>query len=185
MRITGGRFKGQTLLTPSKGQLEIRPLRSRLRKALFDLLGQDLTGIQVLDLFSGTGALGLESLSRGAELVIFVDLNPESLKLINKNLERLNLKEKAKVLRLRLPEEIKKLLILGREVFALVFITPPYRKGLAQKTLEALPQEVLAPQALVVVEEESSVNLPSRVGALILEEKRTYGETSFFFYRKI
>ncbi|MFN3505798.1 MAG: RsmD family RNA methyltransferase, partial [Caldimicrobium sp.] len=127
MRITGGTLKGKPLITPSKKEISIRPLRSRIRKALFDVIGNNLSGFWVLDLFAGTGALGIEALSRGALFVVFVDYSPLSLHIIRKNLEKLGLNEKAKILKLKLPEELNKIPALIKsnyEKFDLIFITP-------------------------------------------------------------
>jgi 16S rRNA (guanine966-N2)-methyltransferase len=195
LKITGGFLKGRNLYCPPASALEIRPLRTRIRKALFDILGDDLSGLRVLDLFSGTGALGVEALSRGAEFVLFVDSNKKSVELIKKNLERFNLLDKAMILQIALPQGLKK--IKERFFFLrkgegsqketlhydLVFITPPYRTGLSLKTLENLPSEILNPKALIVVEEESGVDLPEEVAQFELEDKRAYGETTLYFYR--
>jgi 16S rRNA (guanine966-N2)-methyltransferase len=195
LKITGGFLKGRNLYCPPASALEIRPLRTRIRKALFDILGDDLSGLRVLDLFSGTGALGVEALSRGAEFVLFVDSNKKSVELIKKNLERFNLLDKAMILQIALPQGLKK--IKERFFFLkkgegsqketphydLVFITPPYRTGLSLKTLENLPSEILNPKALIVVEEESGVDLPDEVAQFELEDKRAYGETTLYFYR--
>ena len=195
MKITGGFLKGRNLYCPPASALEIRPLRTRIRKALFDILGDDLSGLRVLDLFSGTGALGIEALSRGAEFVLFVDSNKKSIELIKKNLERFNLLDKAMILQITLPQGLKKIkertLFLKRyeksqkenPSYDLVFITPPYRTGLSLKTLENLSTEILNPKALIVVEEESGVDLPDEVAQFELEDKRAYGETTFNFYR--
>jgi 16S rRNA (guanine966-N2)-methyltransferase len=195
LKITGGFLKGRNLCCPPASALEIRPLRTRIRKALFDILGDDLSGLRVLDLFSGTGALGIEALSRGAEFVLFVDSNKKSIELIKKNLERFNLLDKAMILQIALPQGLKKIkeriffLKKGEDQqkeslhFDLVFITPPYRTGLSLKTLENLPTEILNPKALIVVEEESGVDLPDEVAQFELEDKRAYGETTLYFYR--
>jgi 16S rRNA (guanine966-N2)-methyltransferase len=195
LKITGGFLKGRNISCPSALALEIRPLRTRIRKALFDILGDDLSGLRVLDLFSGTGALGIEALSRGAEFVLFVDSNKKSIELIKKNLERFNLLDKAIILQITLPQGLKKIkerfffLRKGEgsqkenPSYDLVFITPPYRTGLSLKTLENLPIEILNPKALIVVEEESGIDLPDKVAQFELEDKRAYGETTLYFYR--
>jgi len=180
LKITGGSLKGQRLYTPASK--EIRPLRSRIRKALFDTLGQECIGLKVFDLFAGTGALGIEALSRGAEFVVFVDSSEESKKLILKNLEKFKLLERAKVYKKRLPTGLKELAELHPYSFDLIFITPPYLKGLALKTLEALPSVFLSPETVVVVEEHSKVELPDRANQLRLFKKKEYGETALWFY---
>ncbi len=183
MRITGGFLKGQKLYTPGKGRKNIRPLRSRIRKALFDIIGQDLTGLKILDLFAGTGALGIEALSRGAEKVVFVDSSKESVEIIKKNLIKFNLWEKAKIFRGKLPEFLK-ILVLERGTFDLVFVTPPYGKGLALKTLQNFPPELLKEEGIIIVEERVPQSLPETTGNFSLFKQKTYGETSLNFYQK-
>ncbi|MGC9109231.1 MAG: 16S rRNA (guanine(966)-N(2))-methyltransferase RsmD [Caldimicrobium sp.] len=185
MQITGGKFKGQRLITPPLKYLEIRPLRSRIRKALFDILGNHLENFEILDLFAGTGALGIEALSRGAEYVLFVDLNPLSLEIIRKNLKKFGLEGKAEVIRANLPQDLTKILRLclsSSRRFKLVFITPPYRKGLALKTLEKLPISLLEKEAIIVVEEKREVVFPEKIANFYLDESRFYGETALHFY---
>ena len=89
MQITGGFLKGRKLVCPSKDLDFIRPLRTRIRKALFDILGQNLSDLKVLDLFAGTGALGIEAISRGASFAVFVDNSPISISIIKKTLKDL------------------------------------------------------------------------------------------------
>ncbi|MFN4197072.1 MAG: 16S rRNA (guanine(966)-N(2))-methyltransferase RsmD [Caldimicrobium sp.] len=188
MRITGGTLKGRALITPPKKEISIRPLRSRIRKALFDVLGENLAGFLVLDLFAGTGALGIEALSRGAHFAIFVDNNSLSLNIIQKNLEKLGLKEKAKILKLTLPEEINKITALVKNThkkFDLIFITPPYGKGLAEKTLQQLPSHLYKDSSTVVVEERSTISLNIPSEKFICEKKKTYGETTLYFLKPV
>jgi 16S rRNA (guanine966-N2)-methyltransferase len=195
VKITGGFLKGRNIYCPPSSALEIRPLRTRIRKALFDILGDDLSGLRVLDLFAGTGAIGIEALSRGAEFVLFADASKTSIELIKQNLERFNLLDKAMILQITLPQGLKKIKEmtlflrksegLHKETFHydLVFITPPYRVGLGLKTLENLPIEILNPKAFIVVEEASGVDLPAKVAQFELEDKRVYGETTLYFYQ--
>ncbi len=136
----------------------------------------------MLDLFAGTGALGIEALSRGAEFVVFVDYSEESKRLILKNLEKLRLLEKAKFYKKKLPAALNELKELYPHAFDLIFITPPYLKGLALKTLEALPSLFLSPETVVIVEEHSKVKLPEIANKLKLFKKKEYGETVLWFY---
>jgi len=185
LQITGGKFKGQKLFTPPLKYLEIRPLRSRIRKSLFDILGNNLKGYIVLDLFAGTGALGIEALSRGAEYVLFVDINPVSHEIIKKNLKKLGLEDKGLLLKARLPEEFSKILKFAHSFskkFHLVFITPPYEKGLSLKTLENLPSSLLEEGAIIVVEEKKRIPFSEKVSDYILEKSKFYGETALHFY---
>jgi len=185
LQITGGKFKGQKLFSPPAKAFEIRPLRTRIRKALFDILGEDLEGLKVLDLFAGTGALGIEALSRGADFAVFVDASPLAIELIQKNLKKLGLEAQSHIYKLKLPEGfsiLKKHLTPLNLKFHLVFITPPYEKELSFKTLEALPEEILEEEALIIVEERSEIPFPEKVKDFELLDARTYGETALYFY---
>ncbi|NPB08765.1 MAG: 16S rRNA (guanine(966)-N(2))-methyltransferase RsmD [Thermodesulfobacteria bacterium] len=178
MRITSGRLRGLRLKAP-KGA-DIRPMMDRVRKALFDVLGEKVEGARVLDLFCGTGALGIEALSRGAGEVVFVDQSPQALALVRENLRRAKIEEGARIKRLTLPRDLSRLEKEGP--FDLVFVTPPYGRGLAAKTLPQLPK-LVAPGGLVVVEERAEEEVPCPEGLELLKEK-TYGATRLFFFRR-
>lgn len=185
MRITGGFLKGRKLKSPPGSSKEIRPLRTRIRKALFDTLTDDLTGWKVLDLFAGTGALGIEAISRGADFVLFVEVSPLAIKLIKDNIQNLGITEKTKILKTSLPEGLKIIKTRYPGFFDLVFVTPPYKKGLAKKCLEGFPWEVLKEKAVLVVEEHSEVPLPEELRRAKLVKKKTYGETTLHFYEVV
>ncbi len=176
MRITSGRLRGLRLKTP-KGA-DIRPMMDRVRKALFDVLGERVKGARVLDLFCGTGALGIEALSRGAQEVVFVDQSPKALALVKENLRRAKIEEGAQIKRLTLPRELSRLKEEGP--FDLVFVTPPYGRGLAAKTLPFL-LELITPRGVVVVEERAEEEVPYPQGLKPFKEK-TYGATRLLFF---
>ncbi len=178
MRITSGRFRGLRLKTPKTPG--IRPMMDRVRKALFDILGEEIEGSKVLDLFCGTGALGLEALSRGAREVVFVDQNPKALGLVKENLHRARVQGGIKLLRLSLPRDLARLHPEGP--FDVIFVTPPYGQGLARRTLQGLGS-LIRPGGWIIVEE--------RVGEKILpppelelHKEKTYGKTCLFFFRR-
>lgn len=183
MQITGGFLKGRKLYCPPKDLDLIRPLRTRIRKALFDVLGQDLLNLKVLDLFAGTGALGIEALSRGADFAVFVDSSSISINIIKKNLEKFNLMDKAKIFKLDLPKGLKILAKNFQNFFDIIFITPPYGKGLALKTLQNFPETLLQNEALIIAEERTGVELPEKIANLSLLQKRSYGETTLYIYK--
>src|SRR3954454_17662527 len=153
MRVVGGRLRGRSLASPSSR--EIRPTADRLRESLFNILmhayGDPVDGARVLDLFAGTGALGIEAVSRGARFALFVDNGTEARALLRANVEALGLGGVTKVFRRDASD-------LGPahpvEPFSLVFLDPPYGKGLAEKALLALREGGwLLPGAMRVVEE--------------------------------
>jgi 16S rRNA (guanine966-N2)-methyltransferase len=182
MRIVGGRWRGRALTAP-KSQA-IRPTADRLRESLFNILahayGDPITGARVLDLFAGTGALGLEALSRDAAFVLFVDDGAEARALLRGNVEALGAGGATRVFR-------RDATRLGAahpvEPFSLVFLDPPYGRGLAEKALaSARDGGWLAPGALVVVEEAADANFTPPAGFEELE-RRDYDDTQFIFLR--
>jgi 16S rRNA (guanine966-N2)-methyltransferase len=178
------------LQTPAKshgrysGHL-IRPTADRAREALFNIIGKEVENAVVLDLYAGTGALGLEALSRTAERAVFVDNSLQAVKIINKNIELCGFSARALVVRSDLS---KGLAFLGKKLpgitFSIVFVDPPYGKGFSAEVLHELTDsDLLFPEALVVVEENVFADLGAKVARLTLIDQRRYGETGFWFYR--
>jgi 16S rRNA (guanine966-N2)-methyltransferase len=182
MRVVGGRHRGRALSAP-KSQA-IRPTADRLRETLFNILshayGDPVTGARVLDLFAGTGALGLEALSRGAAFVLFVDNGAEARALLRANVEALGAGGASKVYR-RDATQLGP--VSPMSPFSLVFLDPPYGKGLAEQALvSARDGGWLAPEALVVVEEASDAKLALPDGFEQVERRET-GDTQLVFLR--
>ena len=182
MRITGGLVRGRVLSGP-KGLL-IRPTSDRVREAIFNILGQDLTGFNVLDLFSGTGSLGLEALSRGASRAVFVDKLRQSVNLTKKNIDVCGFLRSVVILRKDLtkgfPWEHPSL--SGK--FDLIFLDPPYRKDLIPPLLsEISSEEKLSAGARVVVESDKKEDLPFSFTDLEMETLRYYGDTMITIYK--
>ena len=177
MRITSGKLKGLPLKAPRGA--EIRPMMDKVRKALFDSLGEKVLGAKVLDLFCGTGALGLEALSRGATSVVFVDKSPRALSLVRENLKRGGVEEAARLLKLNLPQGLEAL----EGPFDLIFITPPYGLGLARRTLP-VAEGLLSEEGVLVVEVGGGEELPPETSCLTRFKERRYGQTELHFYRR-
>jgi 16S rRNA (guanine966-N2)-methyltransferase len=184
MRVVGGRLRSRPIAGP-KG-MGLRPTADRLREALFNILmhayGDPVSGARVLDLFAGTGALGIEATSRGAAFVLFVDDGIEARSLLRNNTESLGLGGTTRIFR----RDATK---LGPahpiEPFSLVFADPPYGKGLAEKALtSARNGGWLKPQALVVVEEAVAAAFKAPEGFEELE-RRPYDDTEFVFLRAL
>lgn len=188
MRIIAGRARGRRLFAPgSRGGAAIRPTADRAREALFNILGREaVVEATVLDLFAGTGALGLEALSRGAREAWFVDHSPLALGLIHKNIVACGFTERAQVIR----HDLLKGSFGGTKggkplpAFDLVFLDPPYRQGHWERLLLRLQEGgLLADGAQVIGEDDSSLTLPEAVGGLWLHDRRSYGDTGFWFYQ--
>ena len=182
MRVVAGKFRGRNLKSPSGNS--IRPTADRLRESVFNILmhayGDPVTDARVLDLFAGTGALGIEALSRGAKFALFVDDSAEGRALIRENVEMLGLGGVTKIFRRDASN-------LGEahpnEPFSLVFVDPPYGKGLAEKSLaSARDGGWLTPETIVVVEEAISAkfSVPESFEEI---ERRAYDDTEFVFMR--
>jgi 16S rRNA (guanine966-N2)-methyltransferase len=182
MRVVGGRLRGRNIAAPASNA--IRPTQDRLRESLFNILlhayENPIDGARVLDLFAGTGALGIEAVSRGAKFTLFVDNGAEARALLRNNVEALGLGGVTKVYRRDATD-------LGPahpvEPFSLVFLDPPYSKGLADKALASLREGGwLVPDALVVVEEATAAAFTVPDGYEELE-RRAYDDTEFVFLR--
>jgi 16S rRNA (guanine966-N2)-methyltransferase len=180
MRIIAGEFRGRRLAAV-KGR--IRPTSDRVREAIFNILGPSVVEAKVLDLFAGTGALSLEALSRGSREAVLVEDQGVALGVLRRNLEALGLEDKVRVMPMPVQGALKQLSAQG-EQFTLVFLDPPYRRGLAQKTLAALQGSgLLLPEAQVAAEHSHRETLPEQVGRLKLSQCRRYGDTQVAFYQ--
>ena len=180
MRVVGGRLRSRAIAGPKGAGL--RPTADRLRESLFNILahayGDPVQGARVLDLFAGTGALGIEALSRGAAFALFVDDGVEARALLRQNSEALGLGGISRIFR----RDATK---LGPahpiEPFSLVFLDPPYGKSLAEKALRSAHEGGwLKPQALVVVEEAADAGFAAPEGFEELE-RRAYDDTELIF----
>jgi 16S rRNA (guanine966-N2)-methyltransferase len=183
VRIVGGRFRGRSIASPAHEG--VRPTSDRVRESVFNILlhgieGFAIDGVRVIDLFAGTGALGLEALSRGASYGLFVEEDAESRGLIRQNVEALGLTGSTRLFRRDATD-------LGHaspmQPFGLAFLDPPYGKGLGERTISALRDgKWLTPEAVVVWEERESSQLPWPDGFSEID-RRTWGDTQVAFGR--
>ncbi|NLJ32979.1 MAG: 16S rRNA (guanine(966)-N(2))-methyltransferase RsmD [Firmicutes bacterium] len=184
MRVIAGRARGYVLKKPRGNK--IRPTADRVKEALFNIIAPKIKGAVVLDLFAGTGALGIEALSRGAAKAVFIDWYRESIKLIHANLALTGLSPRATVYRLNIhrPQSLNLLKSKGL-LFNLVFLDPPYGKEITRFTLENLAESgLLLPAGTVVVEHSPRDELPAKILTLQLGQRRHYGDTVLSFYGK-
>ncbi len=179
MRIVAGKYRGRTLATPDSR--EIRPTSDRVRESLFSILESGysdyLSNTRALDLFAGTGAMGLEALSRGVEFAVFVENSQHGIKLIRKNIELLGLGDQTKIIR----ADATQLGSLGNlKPFNLVIADPPYNMGIADKSLGCLIDDGwLCQDALIIIEESADSPPPQLTHCRILDERK-FGDTKIW-----
>lgn len=192
MRIISGIARGRKLCPPGNCN-DIRPTAERAREALFSIIGDKVLSATVLDLYAGTGALGLEAYSRGAKQIVFIEKCPKALKIIEQNCtlcssdgETSNTNvftaikyDLRRGLAFKHPEIDKTM------SFDLIFLDPPYNKGLAEKSLQFLnDSHLVSPSTLIIAEEQSKQKLPHSFANISLCDKRQYGETGFWLYNR-
>lgn len=178
IRITSGQYRSRKIIMPSG----IRPTQDKIRKALFDILG-DIEGLSFLELFAGSGAVGLEAVSRGVKNLTLVESNRSCLMAIEKNIEAL----KAGACDVLPKEALDAIKILAKENrrFDLIFLDPPYYKDWPKKALQTLvAYDILTPGGLVIAQHFKKDNLPDTLGDLALFRQYSYGDTVLSFYRK-
>ncbi|SMF44880.1 16S rRNA (guanine966-N2)-methyltransferase [Xaviernesmea oryzae] len=182
MRIVGGEFRGRSLATPKTNA--IRPTINRTRESLFNIIGhvypEALDGTRVIDLFAGTGAVGLEAVSRGCKSALFVENGVEGRGLLWENIDSLGLHGRSRILR----RDATKLGAIGTmEPFHFLFADPPYAQGLGEDALLAAHAGGwLVPGALAILEERADM-MPSVDPAFKLLESRVFGDTRMHFFR--
>ena len=186
MRVISGAARGRRLHVPQG--LRVRPTADRVKEALFSIILSregSLAGKRVLDLCAGTGGLGIEALSRGAAVAVFIDNHRESADLIARNIELSGFAGKGRVLVREVLSALPDLVASG-ESFDLVFLDPPYRAGLAEKILAGLAaSRLLTAGALVVAEFASAEELATTFGVLQECDRRRYGDTSVAFFEPV
>ena len=181
MKITGGKVRGR-ILAAVKGYA-IRPTSDRVREAVFDLVGHQLDGMRVLDLFAGTGSLGLEALSRGASEALFVDYSFQALGLLRRNIERCGFTHCAKIMKRDLRRALPGKYPFGKDSFHLVFMDPPYRQKLIPLVAGHLARlSYLHSGGLLIAECAKSETLPSSMDPFVMSDSRTYGDTKITIY---
>jgi 16S rRNA (guanine(966)-N(2))-methyltransferase RsmD len=179
MRIIGGQLKSRKIDFPKTRAT--RPMTDRTKETLFNILGNLVFGKPVLDLFAGSGSVGLEALSRGALHVTFVDEAPAATKVIERNLASLELGAKATLIQTEVHRAIDRLSKHGQK-FSLIFVDPPFEKGYVKKTLMKLDQsDIVSPFAQVVVGHSRKEEIPESLQSLKLARTKRIGQACLSF----
>lgn len=182
MRVISGEAKGRRLKTPADDS--IRPTADKAKEAMFQILGERVQGAQVLDLFAGTGNLGIEALSRGAGWALFVDVAKKAVVLVRENLDRVKLSDRSTVWKADVFSVLSRLGRMGRR-FDLVFCDPPYGHQFAKRSLHFLVYEHLVEKnGVVIVEHHRKDKLPQRVVTLLMINERRFGDSVLTFYQQ-
>jgi 16S rRNA (guanine(966)-N(2))-methyltransferase RsmD len=180
MRVISGSAKGMNLFSP-KGN-SIRPTTDYVKESLFNLIGQDVVGARFLDLFAGSGGIGIEALSRGAAHATFIDISQKSIHLIGRNLEKTRLSEAATVLKGELPNTLKK---LQGQKFDIIFIDPPYFRDFAANILENIIKcDILESGGYIVLEAAETDEITLH-GRLNIFKERIYSSSKLIFMEAI
>ncbi|MFQ5601818.1 MAG: 16S rRNA (guanine(966)-N(2))-methyltransferase RsmD [bacterium] len=181
MRIISGSKKGLKLASVKNSP--IRPTTDRFREVIFNVIDNRFRNKPVLDIFAGSGSLGIEALSRGAARAIFIENNSRALSIIKKNLTLSNFEERAEIVKVSAIRALKKL-TSSNEKFYLIFADPPYAETILQQTIHIVDKnELLAEEGWLIVEHASKLNLNTQIGSFILKVRKRQGESEVSFYR--
>ena len=179
MRVITGKARGINLKTPEG--LQTRPTTDRVKEAMFSIIHFDVPGAKVLDLFGGTGQLGIEALSRGASTAVFIDAREEACKLIRENLKRTKLEQHGRVVRADYLEYIRRC----REKFDIILLDPPYAEVFLENALKAITEiDILQSGGIIVAERPVEKELPFEFAGYTHSKDYKYGKTLLTLYRK-
>ena len=179
MRVITGKARGVVLKTPEG--MQTRPTTDRVKEALFSIIQFDIPGCRVLDLFGGTGQLGIEALSRGAKSAVFVDASDAACKLIRENLKRTKLENDAKVVRSDYLDYLRRC----RERFDVIFLDPPYAEVFLENSLNCITEiDILQTNGIIVTERPLEKELPWDFPGYTRSKDYKYGKTLITLYRK-
>ena len=177
MRVITGKARGRRLETLNGN--DVRPTTDKVKEAVFSSIQFDIEGRRVLDLFAGSGQLGIEALSRGADSAVFVDLNPEAIAVINRNLKATGFEDQSKVIR----ADYFSFAASTAEKFNIAFLDPPYRAGLLEKALNTVAG-IMSDTGIIVCEHPTDIILPDSAGIFAKTRCAKYGKISVSIYKK-
>lgn len=182
MRVISGSAKGLKLIALEG--METRPTTDRVKENLFNIISPYIEeDSNILDLYAGSGALGIEALSRGAKSAVFCDRNDKSIEIIKNNIKRARVLDKSEVYLGESELILKKLSHIGKK-FDIIFLDPPYRKDIVPNILMELSKSgVLDENVIIIAETDIDDMLPDEIGALIVSRKQKYGKTKLTFYK--
>lgn len=177
MRVITGSCRGKFLKTLDGN--DVRPTSQKVKEAVFSAIQFDIEGRRVLDLFAGSGQLGIEALSRGAKNAVFVDNSAASIKIIKQNIESTGFEDRSRVY----STDYSSFAAMSRDVFDIVFLDPPYKKGLLLPALKAvLP--LMSDYGIIICEYPPEIEIPEEIGGFVITKTYRYGKINVSVYRK-
>lgn len=180
MRVISGKARGLKLNTPKND--DVRPTTDRVKESLFNIINGYIIDSNILDLFAGTGSLGIECLSRGANKCVFVDASKDSIDVVKSNIKKARVESESEVMNIDCKSAIDKLKTRN-EIFDLIFMDPPYYENLFVSSLEKISDaQLLHNEGIIVVEHDTTEKLPDKVRMLVKQKSRKYGNTTLTFY---
>ncbi len=180
MRVIAGKARGLKLNTPKND--DVRPTTDRVKESLFNMINPYIMDSNILDLFAGTGSLGIECLSRGASKCVFVDKSKESIDIVKSNIKKARVESESIIINSDFKEAIR--VKIKNEKFDVVFMDPPYYKNLFIECLETIEESnILSEDGIIVVEHDTKEILPDEVKNLEKYRTKKYGNTTITFYR--
>lgn len=181
MRVISGKVRGLKLNAPKND--DVRPTTDRVKESLFNMINSYMMDSDILDLFAGTGSLGIECLSRGANKCVFVDKSKESINIVKSNIKKARVENESIVLNLDFKSAISSL-ALKKEKFDVIFMDPPYYKNMFNDALLAVDEkELLKEDGIIVVEHDTVDKFPDNMGRLYKSREKKYGNTTITFYK--
>lgn len=181
MRVVSGRARGLKLEAPKDDR--VRPTTDRVKESMFNIINEYIMDSNVLDLFAGTGSLGIECLSRGAKKCVFSDKSRDSIKIVQKNVEKARFQSESQIIVSDYKDTIA---LMGRknEKFDVIFMDPPYYEGLFVDCIERIEKEnILDEDGIIVVEHDKADTLPEKIGNIEMIKEKKYGITLLSFYK--
>lgn len=180
MRVISGKVRGLKLNTPKNE--DVRPTTDRVKESLFNIINPYIMESDVLDLFAGTGSLGIECLSRGANKCVFVDVSKESISIVKSNIKKARVENESVVLNLDFKDSINKLKIQNNK-FDVIFMDPPYYKNMFIDALEKIDEaSLLKADGIIIIEHDTKDKFPEKIKNFIQTKSKKYGNTTLTFY---
>lgn len=181
MRVISGKVRGLKLNTPKNE--DVRPTTDRVKESLFNMINPYIMESSVLDLFAGTGSLGIECLSRGASKCVFVDISKESISIVKSNIKKARVENESIVLNLDFKDAVGKLKVQGNK-FDVIFMDPPYYKNMFIDALQKIDNaNLLNEDGIIIIEHDSKDVFPENIGGLEKTRDKKYGNTTITFYK--